>query len=120
MIRRHRVLALVAVVALSLTACSRNDAKRSDVVSAMTDAKLNRAQANCIGDGLEKAFGSNQKLFNAVASATKPADLPKGTEPQIQAVLDDCLGKQNRTSTTAAGGSGSTGTTDTTVAGGSK
>jgi hypothetical protein len=121
LIRRHRLVALIAVVALACSACSRNDAKRSDVVNAMTDAKLNKTQANCIGDGIEKAFGGDQKTFNKVAAATKPEDLPEGAEAQIQSVLDDCLGAQNRSSTTqAGGGSGTTGTTATTVAGGSK
>ena len=40
MIRRHRVLALAVIAGLSLSACASNDAKRSDVADAMTDARL--------------------------------------------------------------------------------
>jgi hypothetical protein len=113
MIRRHRFLALVAVVALGLSACGRNDAKESDVVSAMSDAGLNKTQSACIGNGLDKAFGSDQKLFNSVAAATKTEDLPKGTEKQIQAVLDQCLGEDGGTTTTTGeGGSGTTTTSE--------
>lgn len=108
MIRRHRLLALAAVLAIALTACGRNDAKRSDVVNAMQDAGLNKTQANCIGDGLENAFGSDQKLFNKVAAASSPADLPKGTEKQVQSVLDKCVGGDSGTTTTTREGGGST------------
>jgi hypothetical protein len=109
MLRRHRrFAALVAIVALTLSACSRNDAKRSDVVDAMTDAKLSQEQANCVGDGFEKEFGDNQDLFNKVAAATDPEDLPDDTESTVKSILDQCVG----------GGSSSSGSTDTTAAGG--
>ena len=111
MIRRHRLLALAAVLAIALTACGRNDAKRSDVVNAMKDAGLTQSQANCVGDGLEDAFGSDQKLFNQVAAATKPEDLPKGTETKVQDVLDRCVGGDAGTTTTTGEGGGSTTTT---------
>jgi 3-deoxy-D-manno-octulosonate 8-phosphate phosphatase KdsC-like HAD superfamily phosphatase len=111
MIRRHRVLALAAVLAITLTACGRNDAKRSDVVNAMQDAGLNKTQSNCIGDGLQAAFGDDQKLFNQVASASSPKDLPKGTEKQVQDVLDKCVGADAGSTTTTREGGGSTTTT---------
>ena len=110
MLRRHRrFAALVAIVALTLSACSRNDAKRSDVVDAMTDAQLSQEQANCVGDGFEKEFGDNQDLFNKVASATDPKDLPDDTESTVRSILDQCVG---------GGSSSSSGSTDTTAAGG--
>ena len=121
LIRRHRFVALLAVVALACSACANRNAKESDVVNAMTDAKLNKTQANCIGKGIDKAFGDDQKLFNQVAAASKVSDLPAGTEPKIQQVLDDCLGAQNRTTTTQSGDTTTTsGGTTTTTAGGSK
>src|SRR4029450_13399522 len=109
MLRRHRrFAALVAIVALTLSACSRNDAKRSDVVDAMTDAKLSQEQANCGGDGFEKECGDNQDLFNKVAAATDPEDLPDDTESTVRSILDQCVG----------GGSSSAGSAGTPPPGG--
>jgi hypothetical protein len=121
MIRRHRFAVLLVVLALALGACSRNDAKESDVVNAMTDAGLTDDQADCIGKGIDDAFGDDQKLYNQVASATDVSDLPDGTEDTIQGVLDDCLGENpdssgGSTSTTEAGDA--TSTTATTTSGG--
>ena len=119
MIRRHRFAVLLAVLVLTLGACGRNDAKESDVVNAMTDAKLTDKQASCIGKGINDAFGDDQKLYNKVAAAANIEDLPDGTEATIQKVLDDCLGETpdstgDSTGTTEAGA----GTTTTTAAGG--
>jgi hypothetical protein len=123
MIRRHRFAVLLAVVALALGACSRNDAKESDVVNAMTDAKLTQTQAKCIGNGIDDAFSDDQKLYNQVASASSVDDLPEGTEGTIQDVLDDCLGEtpdssDDSTTTTEAGAGGGADTTATTASGG--
>jgi hypothetical protein len=119
MIRRHRFAVLLAVVVLALGACSRNDAKESDVVNAMTDANLTDKQADCIGKGINDAFSDDQKLYNKVASAANIEDLPEGTEPKIQKVLDDCLDETPDSSdTTAAGAGDATSTTATTAAGG--
>jgi hypothetical protein len=118
MIRRHRLLVLIAVVALAVTGCSRNDAKESDVVNAMHDAGLSDAQSTCIGNGLDAAFGDDQDLFNKVASATSVDDLPDGTEKQITAVLDDCLKEGgSSSSSTSEGGDGGSTTTATTESG---
>jgi hypothetical protein len=121
MIRRHRFAVLLAVLALTLGACSRNDAKESDVVNAMTDARLTDKQAECIGKGINDAFSDDQKLYNQVAAAASIDDLPKGTEDTIQGVLDDCLGETpdtgDSTSTTEAGTADDTSTTDTTAGG---
>ncbi len=115
MIRRHRFAVLLAVLALALGACGRNDAKQSDVVNAMTDANLTDKQADCIGKGINDAFSSDQKLYNKVAAATDIKDLPDGTETKIQKVLDDCLGPADgtgdSTSTTEAGTGDATSTT---------
>jgi hypothetical protein len=116
--RRHRFAVLLVVLALALGACGRNDAKESDVVNAMTDAKLTQKQADCIGKGINDLFGDDQKLYNKVAAASSIEDLPEGTEPKIQGVLDDCLGETadssgDSTTTTEAGA----GTTTTTAPG---
>jgi hypothetical protein len=103
MIRRHRVVALAVIAGLTLSACASNDAKRSDVVDAMTDSGLDQDQADCVGDGFEDEFGNDQDLFNDVASASDPEDLPGDTEQTVRSILDDCVG-----------GSGSSDSSDTT------
>jgi hypothetical protein len=121
MIRRHRFAVLLAVPVLALGACSQNDAKESDVVSAMTDANLTDDQANCIGAGINDAFSDDQDLYNKVAGAADIEDLPEGTEDTIQGVLDECLGETpddtgDSTSSTSEGDA--TSTTATTASSG--
>jgi hypothetical protein len=108
MIRRHRVVALALIAGLTLSACASNDAKRSDVVDAMTDAGLDPDQAECVGDGFEDEFGNDQDLFNEVAAASEPEDLPGDTEQTVKSVLDDCVGGSS------AGDEGSSDSSDTT------
>jgi hypothetical protein len=85
----RRIAATVAVAALALSACSSNDAKRSDVVDAMTDAGLTDEQADCIGDGFDAEF--DQDTLNDLASASEPADFPEGTEEKVDAIIDECV-----------------------------
>ena len=121
MTRRLRLAALAAVAALAITGCASNDAKRSDVVNAMTDAGLDQEQADCIGDGIDAEFSDDQDLYNDVASAIDTEDFPEGTEDEITRVLDECLDGDgtsaggDTTDTTAAEGSGDT--TETTTGG---
>ncbi|HEX8803862.1 MAG TPA: hypothetical protein VF743_06705 [Acidimicrobiales bacterium] len=109
MSRSRRLAALVAVAALSLAGCSRNDAKRSDVVDAMKDAGLTDEQAECVGDRFEEEF--DQDTLNELGGANDPEDFPEGTEDQVNAILDECLGG-GPTTTGETGGEG--GTTDGT------
>jgi hypothetical protein len=113
MIRRHRVVALAVIAGLSLSACTSNDASRSDVVDAMTDAGLDQDQADCVGDGFEDAFGDDQDLFNDVAAATDEGDFPDDTEQTVRSILDDCVDGAGAGDTTET--TGSTETTTTTA-----
>jgi hypothetical protein len=123
MTRRLRIAALAAVTALAITGCANNDAKRSDVVNAMSDSGLSDEQANCIGDGIDDAFSDDQDLYNDVAATIlTDEDWPDGTEDEINAVLNGCLGEgdgdTSETSDTTAGDEGESGdTTETTAAG---
>jgi hypothetical protein len=92
MTRRLRFAALAAVAALAFSACSNNDAKESDVVNAMTDAGLDDKQAECVGQGIDEAFGDDQDLYNDVAAAVDTDDFPEGTQETIEGILDECLG----------------------------
>ncbi len=114
MTSRLRFAALAAVAALAFSACSKNDAKESDVVNAMTDAGLDDEQAKCIGQGIDEAFGDDQELYNEVAAAVDTNDFPEGTQDTIEGILDDCMsgGAGGTSDTTAAEGD----TTDTTAA----
>ena len=103
MTRRLRFAELAAAVALALSACANNDAKESDVVNAMEDAGLDTEQAECIGAGVDDAFGDDQDLYNDVASAIDTEAFPEGTEDQINDILDECLGDGDDTTSTTAG-----------------
>jgi hypothetical protein len=92
MTRRSSFAALVAVAVLAVGACTNNDAKRSDIENAMTDAGLDEDQAICIADGIEAEYGENQDLMNDIASADEPSEFPADTEPVIDGILQDCLG----------------------------
>ena len=109
MTRRRPLFALAAILVLTLSACGRNDAKESDVVSAMTDAGLTQKQAECVGKGFQQEFGDHQDTFNKVARATSPDDFPEGTEEPIRQILDQCVNG-------SGSGSDSTDTTSTTGA----
>jgi hypothetical protein len=115
MTRRRPLFALAAILVLTLSACGRNDAKESDVVSAMTDAGLTQKQAECVGAGFKDEFGSDQKKFNQVAAATSPDDFPAGTEEPIRQILDQCVNgsgsSSDSTDTTSTTGSDETTTT---------
>jgi hypothetical protein len=115
MTRRQRIAALAAIAALTVAACTNNDAKRSDVVDAMTDAGLSDDQAECVGDGIDEAFGNNQDVYNDLAAASDPEEFPEGTEETVRSVLDACVdgsGSGDETSETTEG----SGTTETTEA----
>ena len=117
MTRRSRIAALVAVAALALAGCSSNDAKKSDITNAMTDAGLDNDQAQCVADGIWDEYGDDQDTINEIAGAADPSDFPKGTEQTIDQVLNDCLGNSTSTDTTAPADAG-TGDSTTTTAGG--
>ena len=122
MTRRLRFAALAAVGALAFSACANNDAKESDVVNAMEDAGLDTDQSECIGQGIDEAFGDDQDLYNEVAGAVDTDEFPEGTEDQINDILSQCIegtgptADEGSTDTTEADGTGET--TETTAAGG--
>ena len=93
MIRRLRLAALAALAALAFTACTDNDAKKSDVVNAMLDAGLDADQAECVGDGIDQEFSDDQDLYNDVAAATDSGEFPGDTEQIVDDILADCLGE---------------------------
>lgn len=111
MIRRHRVVALAVIAGLFLSACSSNDAKRSDVVDAMTDAGLDQDQADCVGDGFDEAFADDQDLYNEVAAATEKGDFPGDSEQTVNSILDECVNGSG------GGDEGSSDSSDTTDSG---
>lgn len=108
----RRIVAIVALAALAFTACSRNDAKESDIVDAMTDVGLSPEQARCVGDGLTKELDQGQ--LNDLAAATSPDDYPEGTSETVDSVLEECAGSGS-SSTTEGTGSDSSDTSDTTA-----
>ena len=90
MIRSPGLAALAAVAALSLSACTNNDADAGDVVDAMTDAGLDQDQADCMGREFEDAFDQDQ--MNDLAAADNPDDFPSGTKPTVDSIIADCTG----------------------------
>jgi hypothetical protein len=118
MTRRLRFAALAAVAALAFSACSNNDAKESDVVNAMEDAGLDTTQAECVGQGIDEAFGDDQDLYNDVASAVDTDEFPEGTEGTINDILAECVEGSGPVADEDTTDSTEPETTETTVAGG--
>jgi hypothetical protein len=91
MIRSRGLIALAAVAALSLSACTDNDADGGDVADAMTDAGLDEDQADCMGQEFERAFDQDQ--MNDLAAADDPEDFPSGTQETVDAIIEECTGE---------------------------
>jgi hypothetical protein len=91
MIRSTGLAALAAVAALSLSACTNNDADAGDVVDAMTDAGMDEDQARCMGDEFDKAF--NQDEMNDLAAADNADDFPSDTKPTVDSIIEQCTGQ---------------------------
>ena len=94
MIHSRRSAALAAVAALSLSACTNNDADAGDVVDAMTDASLPEDQAECMGREFEREFGDDQDVFNDIAAADDPDDWPSGAKQTIDSIIEQCTGQR--------------------------
>jgi hypothetical protein len=116
MIRSRGLAALAALAALSLSACTNNDADADDVVDAMTDAGLDQDQADCMGRGFEDAFDQDQ--MNDLAAADNPDDFPSGTKPTVDSIIEDCTGEPvpGSESSGSEGQDGDSETTTTTEA----
>jgi hypothetical protein len=116
MIRSRGLVALAAVAALSLSACTNNDADAGDVVDAMTDAGLPDDQADCMGQEFDQAFDQDQ--MNDLAAADDPQDFPSGTKPTVDSIIEDCTGESvpGSEGTESGGQDGESETTTTTAA----
>jgi hypothetical protein len=119
MIRSPGLVALAAVAALSLSACTNRDADAGDVTDAMTNAGMDEDQARCIGDEFDREF--NQDQMNDLAAADGPDEFPSGTEPTVNSIIEQCTGKPVPGSDGSGSGSqdGGSETTTTTAAEGS-
>jgi hypothetical protein len=116
MIRSTGLAALAAVAALSLSACTNNDADAGDVVDAMTNAGLDEDQARCMGDEFDRAF--NQSEMNDLAAADNPSDFPSDTKPTVDSIIEQCTGQPVPGSDgSESGGEGGGSETTTTTAG---
>jgi hypothetical protein len=116
MIRSTGLAALAAVAALSLSACTNNDADAGDVVDAMTDAGMDEDQARCMGDEFDKAF--NQDEMNDLAAADNADDFPSDTKPTVDSIIEQCTGQPVPGSEgSGSGGQDSESETTTTTAG---
>jgi predicted small secreted protein len=119
MIRSRGLIALAAVAALSLSACTNNDADGGDVADAMTDAGLAEGTdpnfPECMGEEFERAFDQDQ--MNDLAGADNAEDFPSGTEETVNSIIEECSGEsvpgsegsesedtESETTTTAAEG----------------
>jgi hypothetical protein len=118
MFRPRRVAALAVVAAaLSLSACTNNDADAADVVDAMTDAGVPQDMANCIGDGVEAADFSQDELNDLAAEDSgNPEDWPSGTGEPMTSILEECISGEGSGDEDPADGTDSDSTTTTTEA----
>jgi hypothetical protein len=92
MIRSRGLAALAAVAALSLSACTNNDADGGDVADAMTDAGLaedvDDRFPECMGEEFERVFDQDQ--MNDLAAADDPEDFPGDTGVTVSSIIEDC------------------------------
>lgn len=105
--RNLRLSALAAVAALGLAACVNNDASRSDVVNALTDADVPAAEAECVGDAFvgeqgseglariqeaqESFTGFSQEQLNDIADAEDQQELADLDEaPLVNEIINVC------------------------------
>ena len=112
MIRSTGLAALAAVAALSLSACTNNDADAGDVVDAMTNAGMDEDQARCMGDEFDKAF--NQDEMNDLAAADNADDFPSDTKPTVDSIIEQCTG-QPVPGSEGSGSGGQDGESETTT-----
>jgi hypothetical protein len=112
------LVALAPLAALSVSACTNNDADAGDVVDAMTDASLREDQAECMGREFEREFGDDQDVFNDIAAADNPDDWPSGTKATIDSIIEDCTGETvpGSAASESDGQDGGSETTTTTAA----
>jgi hypothetical protein len=111
MVPARRIVAIVALAALALTACSSNDAKESDIRDAMTDVGLSQGEADCVAGEMMTEF--DQGELNDIASATDPADFPDGSAGPIDSILDNCVSGVDADTTDTDGDDSSDATDDT-------
>lgn len=90
MARSRRFLAVLALAAVALAACTSQDADRDDVANAMEEAGASEEQADCVADGLEDELSQDQ--LNEVADASDlEDDLEDDLRETVEGVLNDCL-----------------------------
>ena len=82
-------VAALALVALSLGACSNKNAKASDVEKTLKDAGATTEQAKCVASDLDKAL--DQKQMNEVAKADELSELKKSLQDIVNETLNKCL-----------------------------
>ena len=114
----RRLAVLAAITALALAACASNDAKGSDVVSAMEDAGLDEEfpdAPECMGDEFEKRFSQDQ--LNDLGSADDPEDLPSGTQDTVDSIIEECTTGAETGDESDTGDEGTESTTTTTAEG---
>jgi hypothetical protein len=91
------LVALAAVAALSLSACTNKNADAGDVVDAMTDVGLPQDEAECMGNAFEDEFSQDQ--LNDLAAADDPDEYPSGTatngdpiDETVTSIINECAG----------------------------
>jgi hypothetical protein len=114
----RRLAALAAITALALAACASNDAKGSDVVSAMEDAGLDEEfpdAPECMGDEFDRTFSQGE--LNDLGSADDPEDFPAGTEETVDSIIEQCTTGGGTGDESDTGDEGTESTTTTTAEG---
>lgn len=102
---RTTAAALVAVLALSLSACGSDSAEASEAIAGSilnsngAVLEFSRAQADCIGDGLVDQFGTDELITYGVLtddlkvqSDVKAVDLSSKDATAFDASVNDCVG----------------------------
>lgn len=112
MARTRRFIAVMALVAVPLAACSNQDADAQDVSSSLKEAGATSDQADCAAEGLTEGTDKlTQEQLNEVAKADDLADLDSDLQTKVNTVMDGCFGAGPEGETSEGEGEGSTTTT---------
>lgn len=80
----------LALVALTLGACTNQDVDRDDVLKTLKSAGATTEQRTCVADRLDDELDKDQ--MNEVGKADDLADLDKPLRDIVDATLNECVG----------------------------
>jgi len=84
-----KIIAPLALAALSLSACGLNDVSKDDLRDTLTDDGIDEATANCVVDDLESQLSSDE--FQEVAKADTFEEIDADLATRAEAIITACI-----------------------------